>query len=244
MRAAILDLDGVITQTAHLHAQAWKQMFDVFLQARNERTGEDHAPFDAEADYDEYVDGKLRYDGVRSFLESRGIALPEGNPSDPPDAETICGLGNRKNEIFHALLDERGVEVYDDTVEQLRRWRERGVPTAVISSSRNCEAVLDAAGLHHLFDVTVSGVDSERLGLRGKPAPDIFIEAAQRLDVEPHKVMVFEDARAGVKAARTGGFGLVVGVDREDEGDLSAHGADVVVQDLRHGEEPVSRQKP
>ena len=177
-RAAILDLDGVITQTAHLHAQAWKQMFDAYLQERDKRESEDQRPFDVGEDYEEYVDGKPRYDGVRSFLASRGIELPEGEPDDEPDRETICGLGNRKNEIFHELLGEQGVDVYEDAVEQIESWRERGLRMAVISSSRNCSAILKAAGLRELFVVKVDGVDSERLGLQGKPAPDMFLVEA------------------------------------------------------------------
>lgn len=243
-RAAILDLDGVVTETARLHARAWKEMFDAFLDERADRAGENHSPFDAEADYDRYVDGKPRYDGVRSFLAARGIDLPEGDPEDPPTAETIQGLGNRKNEIFHALVEEHGVHVYDDAVEQINRWRSRGWGVAVVSSSKNCKAILEAADLQDLFDVRVDGVVSERLGLEGKPAPDIFLEAADRLEVEPTHAMVFEDARAGVEAGRSGEFGLVVGVSRNgNEEALRAHGADTVVHDLRKVEDGMDEHR-
>ncbi|MBE9129408.1 MULTISPECIES: trehalose-phosphatase [unclassified Coleofasciculus] len=233
-KAAILDLDGVITQTARLHARAWKQMFDDYLQQHSEGEGENHTPFDIDADYNKYVDGKPRYDGVRSFLASRGIELPQGNPDDPPGKETICGLGNRKNEIFLNLLHKEGVETYADAVEQIRRWRKQGIKSAVVSSSRNCEAILETAGLKNLFDAKVDGVDSERLNLKGKPAPDIFLEAAQQLAVEPEQAIIVEDAISGVEAGRAGQFGRVVGMAREGDGEaLRQHGADVVVQSLR-----------
>ncbi len=230
-RAAILDLDGVITQTARLHAQAWKQMFDDYLQKRSPA---DFVPFDQNTDYRNYIDGKPRYDGVRSFLESRGIELAEGNPEDAPGKETICGLGNRKNQLFLDLLEKKGVETYTDTVTQIRQWRQQGVKIAVISSSRNCTAILQTAGLLSLFDAKVDGVDSARLKLKGKPAPDIFLQAAQELGVEPQEAIVIEDAIAGVEAGRGGNFALVVGVDRNGNAEsLREHGADMVVQDLR-----------
>ncbi|MBW3543779.1 MAG: beta-phosphoglucomutase family hydrolase, partial [Planctomycetes bacterium] len=226
-------MDGVITQTAVLHAQAWKQMFDRFLAARAERTGEKLAPFDADTDYRRYVDGKPRYDGVRSFLESHGIRLPEGDPDDPPDAETICGLGNRKNVLFHELLRE-GIAVYEDTMEQVRRWKQQGFKLAVISSSRNATDVLTAAGVLEEFDVKIDGNDLNRLQLPGKPAPEMFLQAAADLGVPPARAIVVEDALSGVEAGRAGGFGLVVGVTRNGNGDaLLRHGADVVVADLR-----------
>lgn len=229
-QAAILDLDGVITQTARQHARAWQQMFDRYLQQQRK----EHAPFDIDADYHKYVDGKPRYDGVRSFLESRGIELPQGSPDDPPGKETICGLGNRKNELFLDLVQKEGVETYADTVEQLHRWRERGIKTAVISSSRNCEAILESAGLRYLFDVKVDGVDSQRLNLNGKPAPDIFLQAARQLGVKPEQAIVIEDAISGVEAGKAGQFALVVGVVRNGGGEvLREHGADVVVRDIR-----------
>ena len=226
-KAVILDLDGVITQTARLHALAWKQMFDDYLP-------EQQAPFSLKSDYYTYVDGKPRYDGVRSFLESRGIELPQGSPEELPEKKTICGLGNRKNEIFLEMLEKEGVETYPDTVEQICYWREQGVKIAVISSSRNCKAVLKAAGLTEVFDVKVDGVDSERLDLQGKPEPDIFWQAAHQLGVEPKQAIVVEDAIAGVEAGRAGGFKLVVGVVRDGNSEaLRSHGADLVVRDLR-----------
>lgn len=227
-KAVILDLDGVITQTARLHSLAWKQMFDDYLPEQED-------PFNLERDYYTYVDGKPRYEGVRSFLESRGMALPQGSPEDLPGKETICGLGNRKNEIFLEMLAQETVEAYPDTVEQIVWWREQGVKTAVISSSRNCEAVLKAAGLTALFDVKVDGVDSQRLGLRGKPDPDIFWQAARQLGVKPEQTIVVEDAIAGIEAGRAGSFKLVVGVVRDGDSEaLQAHGADRVVRDLRN----------
>jgi alpha,alpha-trehalase len=226
-KAVILDLDGVITQTARLHARAWKQMFDDYLP-------EQQPPFTTEVDYYNYVDGKPRYDGVSSFLASRDITLPQGTPEDAPGKETICGLGNRKNEIFLQLLEKEGVETYSDTVEQITRWRQEGVKMAVISSSRNCEPILTTAGLRELFDAKVDGVDSERLKLRGKPAPEIFWEAARQLRVRPQEAIVIEDAIAGIKAGVAGGFKLVVGVVRNgDREALLDCGADLVVDDLR-----------
>jgi len=235
--AMILDLDGVVTRTAALHAQAWKQVFDDFFSRR----GGDFEPFDIARDYRRYVDGKPRYDGVRSFLASRGIALPEGAPSDPPKTETVCGLGNRKDELFLELLDRgNGVEVFEDTVEQIRRWRQRGLKTAVVSSSKNCRRVLRAAGLEELFDERVDGNTAEELGLAGKPAPDTFLQAARRLDVLPSRAAVFEDATAGVEAGRNGHFATVVGVARQGSHVASLYeaGADLVVGDLRELIEP------
>jgi alpha,alpha-trehalase len=226
--AAILDMDGVITQTATLHAQAWKRMFDSYLQDR------DVEPFDSDADYRTYVDGKPRYDGVRSFLQARGIDLPEGDPDDPPDRETICGLGNLKNEMFHEVVRQQGVAVYDDTIEQIGNWKQHGLQVAVISSSRNCSEILQTAGVFELFDAKVDGNDIDRLQLQGKPAPDMFLRAAEALGVVPARTIIVEDAIAGVQAGRAGRFGLVVGVARAREGqDLRQHGADRVVQDLR-----------
>ncbi|MFW6079568.1 MAG: trehalose-phosphatase, partial [Gemmatimonadota bacterium] len=237
IRAAILDLDGVITRTATLHARAWRRTLDAFLAdrraARSAHDEEDLSPFDLERDYRRRIDGKPRYDGVRDFLSARGIRLPEGEPDDEPELETVHGLGHRKNEVFQALLREDGVEVWPDAVERIRRWRERGLGTALITSSRNGRAVVEAAGIGELFDVVVDGVDAAGLGLPGKPAPDIFLEAARRLGVEPGETLVVEDAVAGVEAGRAGGFGRVVGVDRDGGGALREHGADVVVRDLR-----------
>lgn len=230
--AAVIDLDGVVTQTAQVHAHAWATMFNEYLRARSERPGEDHAPFE-EQDYREYVDGRPRYDGVRAFLESRGIHLPQGAPSDGPSQETVCGLGNRKNELFHELLAVEGPKVFDDAVTQIQRWRARGLKTAMVSSSRNAGMIIDVAGLRPLFDVTIDGTDAARLGLPGKPAPDTFLEAAKRMGADPARTIFVEDAISGVKAGRAGKFGLVVGVAREDNAQaLRDNGADRVVQEL------------
>jgi beta-phosphoglucomutase family hydrolase len=211
-----------------VHAAAWKEMFDDFLRSRGAEP-----PFDEVRDYDEHVDGKPRYDGVRGFLASRGIELPEGDPSDPPDAETVCGLGNRKNELVQKLIRERGVKAYEGSVRFVRAVREAGLRTAVVSSSANTHEVLDAAGLADLFEAVVDGHSLDDRHLRGKPAPDTFLAAATDLGVPAEQAAVFEDALAGVEAGRAGGFGHVVGVDRSDEADaLRAHGADVVVRDL------------
>jgi len=227
--AVIFDLDGVITKTAKVHSKVWKRMFDEYLEKRSEG---DLKPFSDE-DYRRYVDGKPRYKGVKSFLESRGIRLPYGSPEDSPDAETICGLGNRKNRYFHQLLDRDGVEVYTPAVDLLRELRAKRFKTAVVSSSKNCAAVLEAAGIQDLFDVKTDGVDAQELGLEGKPAPDIFVLAAERLGVEPGRAVVLEDAISGVKAGEKGNFALVIGVDRTGHGeDLKEKGADVVVTEL------------
>jgi alpha,alpha-trehalase len=231
--AAILDMDGVITRTAKLHARAWKQMFDAYLEGRGRREARTYEPFDADADYRRYVDGKTRFDGVRSFLDARSIRLPEGDPGDPPGKETVCGLGNRKDELFHELLRE-GVEAYDDTIEQIGNWKKNGMKVAVISASRNCTEILKAAGVFDLFDATLDGNDLNRLHLKGKPAPDIFLRAATELGVSPERAIVVEDSLAGVQAGRAGGFGLVVGVARKGNLDeLLRHGAGVAVYDLR-----------
>lgn len=230
--AAILDLDGVLTRTATQHARAWKVMFDRFLEQREEREGEDHRPFDIEKDYKEYVDGKPRFDGVRSFLQSRVIDLPEGDPHDPPERDTVRGLGRRKNDLFLDLIEREKVEVFDDAVEQVHRWRKEGLQTALITSSRNGRRILRSAGLTELFDVTVDGVDAERLDIPGKPAPDIFLHAARELDVEPRRAIVVEDAISGIVAGRAGHFGLVVGVARDGGDGLERAGADIVVHDL------------
>jgi alpha,alpha-trehalase len=231
VEAVILDLDGVVTRTARVHARAWKQMFDAYLEGRAEATGQAFEAFTDE-DYKTYVDGKPRYEGVRSFLESRGIELPYGSPDDDPQQETTCGLGNRKNRLFHGLLAE-GVEVFDDAVEMIGRWRQRGLASAVVSSSKNCRAVLEAAGLEELFDARVDGVEAAELGLAGKPAPDTFLKAAEKLGVEPGRAAVFEDAVAGVEAGRAGDFARVIGVARTGDPDqLKQHGAEVVVRSL------------
>jgi len=232
IRAGLFDLDGVLTRTATVHAAAWKEMFDDFLRARAAETGEPFVPFDSHADYDRYVDGKKRADGVRSFLASRGIQLPEGSPDDPPAAATVHGLGNRKNELVLAKLAD-GVEVYPGSVSYVEALRDAGLARAVVSSSANTRTVLDVTGLAKLFDVVVDGVVADREGLAGKPAPDTFLAAARALGVGPADAAVFEDALAGVEAGRAGGFGCVVGVDRVGQAEeLRRHGADVVVRDL------------
>jgi beta-phosphoglucomutase family hydrolase len=233
VNACLFDLDGVLTQTAKVHSKAWKAMFDDFLRRWAEKHGEQFVPFDPVADYDEYVDGKPRYDGVRSFLASRGIALPEGKPDDPPDAETVHGLGNRKNEIVLQLIREQGVDPYEGSVRYVHAVIEAGLPRAVVSSSTNCRDVLRAAHIDDLFDEIVDGVVAEREHLAGKPAPDTFLAGARALRVEPAAAAVFEDALAGVQAGRAGNFGFVVGVDRVGQAEaLKAHGADIVVKDL------------
>jgi beta-phosphoglucomutase family hydrolase len=231
--ACLFDLDGVLTQTAKVHSAAWKRMFDSYLRQRGSQADEPFVPFDPIRDYDEYVDGKPRYDGVRSFLASRGIALPEGSPDDPPGAETIHGLGNLKNEIVVKLIREQGVEPYEGSVRYVEAIRATGLRRAVVSSSTNCRDVRAAAGIEGLFEAIIDGVVAERDHLRGKPAPDTFLAGAHALGTQPAAAAVFEDAQAGVQAGRAGRFGFVVGVDRVGQADaLRAHGADVVVPDL------------
>jgi beta-phosphoglucomutase family hydrolase len=231
--ACLFDLDGVLTQTAAIHAVAWKEMFDGFLLARAEQRNEAYVPFDADADYARYVDGKPRYEGVSSFLDSRGIRLPQGAPGDPPTAETVAGLGNRKNEIVLDLIRHKGVQAYDGSIRFVRLARTAGMRCGVVSSSNNCREVLEAAGIADLFDVRVDGRTAERRHLRGKPAPDTFLAAADALGEDPASAAVFEDSLAGVEAGRAGGFALVVGLDRIGQrAALRAHGADVVVSDL------------
>jgi len=233
IKACLFDLDGVLTHTATVHAAAWKQMFDEFLQAHAERAGTQFQPFDPHADYDRYVDGKPRLDGTRDFLTSRGIDLPEGEESDPPGSPTIQGLSNRKNDLVLAKIREDGVEVYDDSVDYVRRVRAAGLRTAVVSSSANTKDVLECTKLADLFDVVVDGVVARERHLAGKPAPDTFLEGAREIGADRKNSAVFEDALAGVQAGRAGGFGFVVGVDRVGQADaLREHGADVVVQDV------------
>ncbi|MEW2074212.1 HAD family hydrolase [Streptomyces sp. NPDC012403] len=227
--ACLFDLDGVVTKTAVVHAAAWREMFDAFLR---ERDGDAFRPF-TDADYDEYVDGRPRADGVRTFLASRGIELPGGEPGDPPDARTVHGLGNRKNELLLAKIRTDGVEAYDGTLRYLAAVRARGLRTAIVSSSANCRDVLRSIGAEDLFDVRIDGVVAAERGLPGKPEPDTFLAAARDLGVEPSRAAVFEDALAGMDAGRAGHFGYVVGVDRVGQTDaLYAHGADRVVTDL------------
>lgn len=231
--AAILDMDGVITNSARTHAAAWKKMFDEYLQGLNKKDSHEPEPFDPEDDYFRYVDGKPRYEGTKSFLESRQITLPRGSPDDPPDRETVSGLGNRKNRYFLKHLEKNGVDYYQGAVDLVKGVKDKGIKVAVISSSRNAKTVLDAAGIRSLFPVIIDGVYMAEKGLKGKPDPDIFLEAAKRLDTSPDRAMVFEDAASGVKAAKAGGFALVVGIDRTGKNrDLKKSGADMIVRDL------------
>lgn len=231
--AALFDLDGVLTDTARVHAAAWKRLFDDFLQERAAQGGEPFREFDIERDYLVYVDGKPRYDGVRSFLAAREIELPEGEEGDPPDRESVRGLGLRKDAFVKEVMDRDGVEAYPTSVVLVRRLREQGFKTAVVSSSHNCAAALESAGIADLFDTRVDGVVIDSTELSGKPAPDSFLEAARQLGVAPERTIVVEDAISGVEAGRAGGFGLVIGVARKgDAGELARHGAHHVVADL------------
>jgi beta-phosphoglucomutase family hydrolase len=235
VRACLFDLDGVLTKTATVHAAAWKEMFDSFLRRRAESSGSTFVAFDRVADYDQYVDGKPREDGVRSFLASRGIVLDDGDPTDAPDADppTVASLGNAKNEIVLAMMRGGGVEAYEGSLRYVRAVRAAGLRTAVVSSSANCHEVLVAAGIDDLFDVRIDGVVAAQQHLRGKPHPDTYLAAAKALGVGPDAAAVFEDALAGVEAGRAGGFAVVVGVDRVGQADaLRAHGATIVVSDL------------
>lgn len=229
--AFVFDLDGVLTMTAAVHAAAWKRLFDEVLV--HAAAGQPWVPFDVDADYRTHVDGKPRRDGLRSFLASRGIVLAEGDPGDGPAENTIHGLAARKNTYVQDQLDRHGVEAYPDAVVLLRRARSSNVRLAVVSASENCAAVLAAAHLTEYFAVRVDGIDIRQRGLRGKPAPDTFIEAARRLETDPRRIVLFEDAIAGVEAGRAGNFGMVVGVDHFGGGEaLHRHGADIVVQTL------------
>ncbi len=232
-QACLFDMDGVVTQTATVHAAAWKQMFDEFLRQRAQSTGTQFVPFDPGHEYDAYVDGKPRLDGTRSFLASRGIDLPEGTPDDPPGTPTLCGLSNRKNDLVLAKIAAGGVQVYEGSIAYINAVRAAGVRTAIVSASANTVQVLHAAGIEDLFDTRIDGVIAAERGLRGKPAPDTFLAAAQALDVPAAHAVVFEDAQAGVAAGHAGHFALVVGVDRVGQAaELKAHGADIVVKDL------------
>jgi beta-phosphoglucomutase family hydrolase len=231
--AVLLDLDGVITDTASIHAACWKQMFDEYLQNRAMQRGEAFRPFDIALDYGVYVDGKPRFDGVRDFLTSRGIRLPEGSPDDPPQAETVDGLGNRKNDLVNKIIEDKGVEPYEGSVTFIRQLRHQGFKIAVVTSSQNCTAVLKAAKLDHFFDLQVDGNVIHAEHLAGKPAPDTYLRAAKLLGVEPSRAIVIEDAISGVEAGSAGGFGLVIGVARRGNAEeLRRHGAHLVVNDL------------
>ncbi|MER5194211.1 beta-phosphoglucomutase family hydrolase [Streptomyces sp. NPDC002755] len=230
IQACLFDLDGVVTRTAVVHAAAWKETFDAFLYAHG---GKDFRPFDEAHDYAEYVDGRPRADGVRTFLASRDIELPEGEPGDPPDARTVHGLGNRKNELLLERIRTEGVEPYDGTLGYIAAARAHGLRTAIVSSSANTRDVLRSIDAEDLFEVRIDGVVAAERDLPGKPRPDTFLAAARDLGVEPSRAAVFEDALAGMDAGRAGNFGYVVGVDRVGQADaLYTHGADIVVKDL------------
>ena len=231
--AVLFDLDGVITNTAKVHAACWKKMFDEYLQQRATQRGEPFKPFDLVTDYRLHVDGKPRYDGVRDFLTSRGVQLPEGDPDDPPESETVCGLGNRKNRLVTKAIEDMGVQAYDGSVRLVRQLRRDGFKVAIVSSSENCAAILKAANLDDLFEVRVDGAMVEAEQLAGKPAPDTFLIGARLLGVEPARTVVVEDAISGVQAGLSGNFGLVIGVSRKgDAEELKRHGAHLVVNDL------------
>ncbi len=231
--AVIFDLDGVITQTAKVHSLAWKKMFDDYLKLRKVKYGESFNEFTHEKDYLPYVDGKPRYKGVESFLISRGINLQFGDPSDLPDTETICGLGNMKDRNFNTILTTDGVQVYDSTVTIIKKLKQNNIKIAVASSSKNCKSVLEAAGLLELFETRVDGVISAELNLKGKPEPDIFTTACDNLQTDYKKAIIVEDAVSGVQAGAKGGFGLVLGIARENnESELLKYGADRVIKDF------------
>jgi beta-phosphoglucomutase family hydrolase len=231
--AVLFDLDGVLTDTAEIHARCWKTTFDDFLRKRASEAGKPFQPFDAESEYRLHVDGKPRYDGVRDFLGSRDVQLPEGAPDDPPERETVCGLGNRKDELVNQVIEAGDVEAYEGSVALVRWLRKDGIKTAVVSSSHHCAAVLASAQIADLFDARVDGETVDQLKLAGKPAPDSYLEAARRIGVKPARAVVVEDAISGVQAGKAGGFGLVVGVARMgDAAELTQNGANLVVGDL------------
>ncbi len=231
--AVLFDLDGVLTATSRIHSACWKRMFDQFLQTYYENRGEPFRAFDVEGDYKPYVDGKLRDEGVNSFLLSRSIEIPYGNIDDPPGNDTVCGLANTKFKMVREVLEKEGVDVFEGSVELVHRLRDAGVKMAVVSSSKSCRMVLDSVGITDLFDDIVDGNVANSLGLPGKPAPDTYLKAAELLGADPSRAVVVEDAISGVKAGHDGGFGLVIGVDRDGNPDvLKENGADIVVSDL------------
>jgi beta-phosphoglucomutase family hydrolase len=250
--AWLFDMDGVLTNTASVHATAWKKAFDEFLKSETTSTGKAYSPFDAEGDYEKYVDGEPRANGVRNFLAARGIKLPEGTDGDPPDARTVEGVGSRKNELFLKAIEKDGVKVYEGAVALVKELRERGTKVAVVSASENTKTALEAAGIVDLFDAIVDGHVVKDLHLAGKPAPDSYLQGAKVLGVEPSSAVVLEDALAGVEAGRAGHFGLVIGVDHHDApgkrdyaDELRAHGAGVVVTNLTelvNGGSPVASE--
>jgi beta-phosphoglucomutase family hydrolase len=230
--AVIFDMDGVVTQTASLHFVSWKRLFDAYFEEHAKAAGTSYAPF-TEADYLRYVDGKPRYNGVRDVLAARDIVLPWGDPSDPPEAETVCGLGNRKNVHFVAAIQEQGAEVFESTIDFIRALTAAGVRVAIISASKNATMILESAGVRDLFEAQIDGVVAAELDMPGKPAPDVFLEAARRLGVDRERAVVVEDAVSGVQAGRAGGFALVIGIDRGGNAEgLAEAGADVVIDDL------------
>ena len=233
VRACLFDLDGVLTDTASVHRKAWKAMFDAYLRVLSERTGEPFVPFDIAADYQTYIDGKKREDGVRSFLAARGLTLPDGDPDDDPSTESVYGLGNRKNELFQQTIQQDGVKVFDGSRRYLEAVTAAGLTVAVVSSSANTREVLEVTGLDKFVQQRVDGVTMRQENIAGKPAPDSFLRAAELLGVKPAEGAVFEDALAGVEAGRGGDFGFVVGVDRVGQAEaLRGKGADIVVTDL------------
>jgi len=229
----IFDLDGVVTHTAEVHSRAWKKMFDEYLHEWSKKHDREQAPFDMATDYPHYVDGKPRYQGAKSFFDSRGVELPFGEPSDPPNKETICGLGNRKNEIYRDLVNTDGVGIFDPTVDFIKDLRSRGKLIGLMSSSKNTRDIIQIAGLVELFDAVVDGVTAEEEGMRGKPHPDVYLRCAELLDLDPGRAFVVEDAASGVEAGSRGNFALVVGIAHGDqEQALKDAGADVVITDM------------
>jgi len=231
--AVLFDLDGVITDTARMHAACWKVMFNTYLKTRTEKTGEEIPQFEIETDYLNYVDGKPRYDGVRDFLASRNIVLDEGTPESPATEESVCGLGNRKNELVNLRIQMHGVKVYQSSIDFVNNIISSGIKIAIVSSSANSRTVLEAAGILDLFPVIVDGVTALERELSGKPSPDMFLEAAKELGVQPEKCVVVEDAISGVQSGKNGNFGLVIGIARKDNyEELKENGADIVIGDL------------
>jgi len=231
--AVLFDLDGVITDSAKIHAACWKFTFDTFLKRYASESGEEFEPFDIETDYFHYVDGKPRYEGVRHFLASRNLELPEGTPDSPAYEQSICGIGNRKNELVNIAIQSNGVDFYQSSLDFVENTIKSGIKTAIVSSSQNCETILSSADILYLFPIRVDGRVAMKKKLKGKPSPDTFLEAARLLGVKPERAVVVEDAISGVQAGKNGKFGLVIGVDRkENAAELIENGADIVVADL------------
>ena len=231
--AVLFDLDGVITDSAKIHAACWKFTFDTFLKRHANETGGEFVPFDIDTDYLLYVDGKPRYEGVRDFLASRNIELPEGTHDSPAHEQSICGIGNRKNELVNIAIQSNGVDFYDSSLEFVENIIKSGIKTAIVSSSQNCETILSSADILHLFPVRIDGRVALQMELQGKPSPDTFLEATSKLGVKPERAVVIEDAISGVQAAKNGNFGLIIGVARKENADeLIENGADIVVSDL------------